>query len=112
MTPQDERDEKILKALLARASKPPLPDGMEERLMKRIAAVSQESNVVSLAPRRRLSVLWIGLPLAASLAAGIFLGSQQSFDGVLTGYDSASGLDVELPASIDDQDDDAMDDVT
>jgi hypothetical protein len=112
MNPQDEKDEKVLKALLARASKPRLPAGMEERLMKKVASVHQENNVVSFTSRRKLAGLWVGLSLAASLAAGIFLGTQQSFDNVMTGFDSAAGLDVELPTGLDDQDDDAMDDLT
>jgi hypothetical protein len=107
----DDRDERVLKALLAKASRPALPDGIEDRLMRRIGA-DPAGNVVAFPSRRKPLALWLGLPLAASLAAGIFLGSQKSFDQLMQGFDSASGLDVELPTGLEDQDDDSMDDLT
>jgi hypothetical protein len=111
MTTQDERDEKVLKALLARADTPSLPAGAAERLMKAVTSTPQETNVIAFHPLRRSPLIWAGLALAASLAAGIVLGSQQSFDSLLPGFDSAFGLDIEVPSGLDVQDD-ATDSVT
>lgn len=82
-----------LDTLLAHASAPPLPLGARERLLARVAAETVPhagaANVVPLRqparPRSRIG--WLaGLPLAASLALGIYLGN-------------AGGLDAYLPAT-------------
>lgn len=89
-----------LDQLLAHASTPPVADGARGRLLQRIAAEGRDeppspasSNVISLseararrskpAPQPRLG--WLaGLPLAASLALGIYLGAGGTFDGLLS----------------------------
>jgi hypothetical protein len=107
-----EKDEKALRALLARASPPELPQDAERRLMATVASVPQTGNVVSLADRRKPArMLWVGLPLAASVALGIFLGTQQMMDTLLPSFGSA-GLNIELPSVLDDQDDGSLDDLS
>lgn len=90
--------DKELDALLAHASMPPLPAGARERVMERVAREAAAPNVIVF-PRRapvpqpaRLG--WLaGLPLAASLALGIYLGSGGTFGNVLpsTAYEILAG---------------------
>ena len=73
-----------IRAVLARASVPPLPAGAMDRLMARIAAEPQDQKVVAFAPRPRVSrPFWryaAAVPLAASLALGIWLGANGRMD--------------------------------
>ncbi|MFT3672659.1 hypothetical protein [Aestuariivirga sp.] len=96
-----------LDQLLAHASAPPLPDAARGRLLQRLAeeeAKRPSSNVVSLTEARARRAAqqapssgrlgWLaGLPLAASLALGIYLGAGGTFDGYLTtsAYDLIAG---------------------
>jgi anti-sigma factor RsiW len=100
----EEKSERVLKALLSRASPPQLPEGAEERLMRIVRQTQQENKVVALPRRRANALLWLGLPLAAALAAGIYVGSLQSFDRLVTGLEQA-GLDIALPSGLEDEDD-------
>jgi hypothetical protein len=52
-------------------------------LMSAIRKMPQQSNVVQLQPRERSRNWLIGLPLAASLLLGIYLGAGTSFDDYL-----------------------------
>lgn len=71
-----------LDKLLHQVPQAPLPAGFESRLLGRLqqsAVAPQHSNVIAFPARtaRRGFVPWLAaLPLAASLAAGIFLGAQ------------------------------------
>src|SRR5260221_361266 len=66
--------------LLSLAVAPPVLAGFEARLMARIDAGDRPSNVVTLTPRvvaPKSGLKWLAaLPLAASLALGIYLGAQ------------------------------------
>jgi hypothetical protein len=106
----EEKSERVLKALLTRASPPEMRVGAEDRLMRIIRQTAQETNVVALPRRRANLMLWLGLPLAAALAAGIYIGSLQSFDRLVTGLEQA-GLDIALPSGLEDEDD-GLEDVT
>ncbi len=68
-----------LDRLLAAASRPALPVGALARLNARLAQESGAGNVIALqrkAPAQRRRLGWLaGLPLAASLALGLYLGS-------------------------------------
>ncbi len=104
---RDTMTDQELDQLLAHASAPPLPDAARTRLLQRLAAGESQkpgSNVISFsdARARRASpraqsqarLGWLaGLPLAASLALGIYLGAGGTFDGLLTtsAYDLIAG---------------------
>lgn len=81
----DERDEeRELRAVLGHASAPALPPGAMGRLSARIVAEPQETRVVAFAPRPRAAPsLWryvAAVPLAASLALGVWLGANGKMD--------------------------------
>lgn len=100
-----------LDTLLAGATSPQLPEGAVARLMARTAAPSDApvSNIIPLrraeAPRSRMA--WLaGLPLAASLAIGIYLGAAGSATAlnplsVLSSTSTATG-DSDTGSGIDD----------
>jgi hypothetical protein len=73
--------------LLNLAVAPPALAGFEARLMARIDAGDGPSNVVALTPRAatpKSGLKWLAaLPLAASLALGLYLGAQGRFDSLL-----------------------------
>jgi hypothetical protein len=77
-------EDREIRAVLARASEPQLPAGAADRLMARLAAESQERRVIAFAPRpRRSRPFWryaAAVPLAASLALGIWLGANGRMD--------------------------------
>ena len=72
-----------LEKLLKRATDPAVPEGAEARLMLAIQSAEQQLNVVQLQPRPRVQSWAVGLPLAASLALGIYLGSKDTFDNYI-----------------------------
>jgi hypothetical protein len=76
---ENQMDEALDK-LLKRASDPAIPEGAEARLMAAIEVAEQQSNVVKFQPRPRIQRWAVGIPLAASLALGIYLGSKDTFD--------------------------------
>jgi len=75
-------------AVLAHASQPVLPDGAMARLMAKVAAGPQQAagpaKVIALEPRTTARrPFWrfaAAVPLAASLALGVYLGARGSFD--------------------------------
>lgn len=84
-------EEQEIDKLLRLASDPALPEGAMARLMARIAEEPQEAKVVAFparppaAPPARRSLLRYAaaLPLAASLALGVYLGAQGTLDFML-----------------------------
>jgi hypothetical protein len=72
-----------LAKLLQRATDPAVPEGAEARLMLALRSVEQQMNVVPFQPRPRMQSWAVGLPLAAALALGIYLGSKDTFDAYL-----------------------------
>lgn len=70
--------------MLAHASAPHLPEGAMDRLMARIAAEPQQAQVVLFAPRAQpRRAAWrfaAAVPLAASLALGVWLGANGKMD--------------------------------
>ena len=95
-----------LEKLLRRATDPAIPEGAEARLMAAIQAVEPQSNVVTFRPRSKYQRWAIGIPLAASLALGIYLGSKDTFDTYLpdsiTGGTVADTSDSSPPSGLDD----------
>ena len=81
---KDEMTDRDIAAVLARASGPQLPDGAMDRLMARIAATPQDAKVIAFTPRQRpRSAFWrlaAAVPLAASLALGVWLGANGKMD--------------------------------
>ena len=79
--PQDMTE---IDAVLGLASVPDLPPGAMDRLMARLATEPQDQKVVPFAvrPQHRASVwrLAAALPLAASLALGVYLGAKGKMD--------------------------------
>lgn len=74
--------------VLSRASVPPIPQEAVSRLMSRIAAEPQDTRLVPFRPRqsasrRSLFRLAAALPLAASLALGVYLGAKGTLDFML-----------------------------
>jgi hypothetical protein len=89
----------VLAKLLKRATDPSVPEGAEARLMMAIQAVQQQSNVVAFQPRPKMQRWAIGLPLAASLALGIYLGSKDTFDAYFPDA-ITDGISADLSDSI------------
>lgn len=88
--PEAESDARAIDRLLARASVPPLPDGAMDRLMAKLDAEAPAASpkVVLFRPAarpepRRVLRYAAALPLAASLALGIYLGAQGTLDTIL-----------------------------
>jgi hypothetical protein len=80
----EAEEARAIDIVLEAATKPELPAGAEERLLTRL---EREDRVVTL-PSRRTSpgqmLRWTtALPLAASLALGIYLGAMGTLDGFL-----------------------------
>lgn len=77
-------EDREIRAVLARTSQPGLPAGAADRLMARLAAEPQEAKVIAFAPRpRNRGRVWrfaAAVPLAASLALGIWLGANGKMD--------------------------------
>lgn len=78
---------RAIAAVLRLASDPQLPEGAADRLMARIAVEPQGARVIPL-PRRapaRPSLMRYAaaLPLAASLALGVYLGAKGTLDFML-----------------------------
>jgi hypothetical protein len=105
-----------LAKLLKRATDPAVPEGAEARLMLAIHSVGQQSNVVPFQPRAKLQGWAIGLPLAAALALGIYLGSQGTLDAYFPGTitdDISAELSDPIPfTGLDDAESYAEGDVT
>ncbi|MDP1699343.1 MAG: hypothetical protein Q8L53_00070 [Aestuariivirga sp.] len=79
----ETRMDAALEKLLTRATEPSVPEGAEARLMLAIQSVGQQVNVVPFQPRPRIQSWTVGLPLAAALALGIYIGSKDTFDAYL-----------------------------
>jgi hypothetical protein len=104
-----------LEKLLKRATEPSVPQGAEARLMLAIQSVEQRLNVVPFQPRPRMQSWTIGLPLAAALALGIYLGSKDTFDAYLpdTITDGMADMSDSMPSTgLDDAESYAEGDVT
>jgi hypothetical protein len=85
MSAEEQRD---VARVLALASAPPAAGAAAGRLMARIAEEPQEAKVVAFAPRpargtRRVLRFAAALPLAASLALGVYLGAKGTLDFML-----------------------------
>jgi hypothetical protein len=86
---KDRRPEEQLEIdrVLGRASSPELPEGAAARLMARISEEPQAARVIPFAPRApfRPNPLRYAaaLPLAASLALGVYLGAKGALDFML-----------------------------
>jgi hypothetical protein len=107
MKKSDEKKmDKALEKLLKRASDPAVPQGAEGRLMSVIRGTEQHSNVVHFQPRTQSRNWLIGLPLAASLLLGIYLGSGDAIDGYLPdsimGVTVAGATDADVSSGFDD----------
>ena len=102
----DARMDADLDRLLKSATDPVVPNGAEARLMAAVRAQALPSNVVYLRPRRAFNHWAIGLPLAASLLLGIYLGTHDSIDSYLpdsvTGAAIAGATDADVSTGLDD----------
>jgi hypothetical protein len=112
----ETRMDAALEKLLKRATDPEVPEGAEARLMLAVQSVRQQSNVVPFQPRARLQGWAMGLPLAAALAIGVYLGSKDTLDAyfpeAITDETSAE-LSVPVPfTGLDDAESYAEGDVT
>ncbi len=98
--------DEALEKLLRRATDPAVPAGAEGRLMAAIRAGQQPANVVKFHPRPAYQRLAIGLPLAASLLLGIYLGSRGTLDRYMPesilGQTVAGATDQDLSTGLDD----------
>lgn len=82
-----EAEEREIGRVLSLASEPPVPSDAMARLMMRIAAEPQDAKVIAFTPRPRGRGTFFryaaALPLAASLALGVYLGAQGTLDFML-----------------------------
>ncbi len=105
-----------LARLLKRATDPAIPEGAETRLMAAIQLAEQQSNVVEFEPRPRFQRWAVGLPLAASLALGIYLGANGTLDSYMPdsiiGQSLADTSDSEPTSGLDDVESYAEGDLT
>jgi hypothetical protein len=97
-TPAETRE---IDAVLARASVPPIAEGAMPRLLTRIAAEPQHAAVLPFRPRgqmprRSLLRYATALPLAASLALGVYLGSRGTLDFMLPTAITGVALNEEM----------------
>lgn len=95
-------DARAIAAVLKLASDPVLPDGAMDRLMARIAQEPQAARVIPLPPRtvRRPAFFRYAaaLPLAASLALGVYLGAKGTLDFMLpTAITGSLAVNEDLP---------------
>ena len=74
-----------LEKLLKRATDPAIPEGAEARLMAAILAAAPQSNIVAFPTRPKFQRWAVGVPLAASLALGIYFGSRGTLDNYMPG---------------------------
>jgi hypothetical protein len=85
--PLSAEEERDAEKLLRLASDPDVPEGAMARLMARIAEEPQQARVIALPQRaavRRSPLRYAAaLPLAASLALGVYLGAQGALDFML-----------------------------
>lgn len=96
-------DEREVVGVLALASRPALPEGASARLLARLEQQPAAPVILS-RPRVRAIGGFVryaaALPLAASLALGIYLGAQGSLDTILpatlTGDVAANGYDERI----------------
>lgn len=112
---ENQMDEALAK-LLKRATDPTIPEGAEARLMAVIRVAEQQSNVVSFQPRPRVQHWAVGIPLAASLVLGIYLGAQGTLDNYMPdsiiGETLADTSDSEPTSGLDDAESYAEGDLT
>ena len=77
-------EDREMRTVLAHAAAPQLPAGAMDRLMARIAVEPQDAKVIQFAPRPRVArPFWryaAAVPLAASLALGVWLGANGRVD--------------------------------
>lgn len=99
MMDRDQISDQELDRLLAQASRPELPPGFEDRLLRRMAAQPSPqtmSNVIAFPAVRakpRL-VQWLAMvPLASALAGGFYVGSATDIPNLLSGSDAVASLD-------------------
>lgn len=95
-------DAREIDAVLSRASVPPIPEGAVSRLMSRIAAEPQEVSIAVVrprqpVPRRSLFRFAAALPLAASLALGVYLGAKGTLDFMLPSAITGVALSEDEP---------------
>jgi hypothetical protein len=100
--PLSAEEERDAEKLLRLASDPAVPEGAMARLMARIAEEPQQPRVIALpqrAPVRRSPLRYAAaLPLAASLALGVYLGAQGALDFMLpTAITGGVALNEEVP---------------
>lgn len=101
----DRSEHREASAVLGHASRPALPAGAMDRLMARIADEPQQANVIAFAPRpqprRAAWRLAAAVPLAASLALGIWLGANGKMDFMMPSA-VTGGVALNEDAGVDD----------
>ena len=98
-----EAEARAIDSMLSLATEPVPPEGAMARLLDRIASEPQPAKVIAFQPLARRPSLMryaAALPLAASLALGIYLGAQGSLDFMLP---TALTGDVALTGDITDE---------
>jgi hypothetical protein len=80
-------EDRETRAVLALASTPEIPSGAMDRVMARIADEPQDARIVQFVPRPRAArPFWryaTAVPLAASLALGVWLGANGKVDFIM-----------------------------
>jgi hypothetical protein len=81
-----------LDQLLAHATKPNPPVGFEQKLLAKLG-----SNIVAFPQKKKSSLLVLALPLAASLALGLWLGSAGTIDSFVPQFGSTVAVNDAAP---------------
>ncbi len=90
-TDNNEMDDQTLDRILGLATAPDLSSGFENRVMAELDLQKGTSAKIIAFPKRKSPSLWLmGVPLAACLVLGVFLGASGQFSDVLPGASSAT----------------------
>lgn len=102
----DELDDQSLNQILDLASKPELTSDFEARVMAKLGAQAKVSAQVIAFPRRKSPTAWVlGVPLAACLVLGVWLGASGDFVDVLPTSSTSAAVasaDQLSPSGVDD----------
>ena len=103
---KDGMDDQSLDQILGLATEPVLSSGFEERLLAKLAEQVKPMAQVIVFPRRKSPGAWLmGLPLAACLVLGVWLGANGDLSDLLptsVATTTMAAADLLSPSGVDD----------